>query len=149
MELHEIIVSKNFRRGIEIAVAVLVLLVVFGTGVFVGLEKARFSYRWGENYFRNFAGPRPMSLDRGYLNAHGIAGAILKIGEDGLVIQDKDGDERNILITEQTMIKRGPTSANITQLKTGEYIVSIGSPNNEGEINAKFIRIMPGPPLSY
>ena len=35
-----------------------VLILVFGAGMRIGTLKARYSYRWAENYQKNFAGPR-------------------------------------------------------------------------------------------
>jgi hypothetical protein len=146
MEFDKAIQSKKVRRGVEVVVAVLVLLVVFGAGVFVGLEKARFSYRWGENYFRSFAGPRPFSADRGYMNAHGSAGQILKIDGNTVAIKEIDGQEKNILVNNQTSIKIGPHSAGLADLKPDDSIVVFGSPDNQGQITAKLIRILPTPP---
>lgn len=146
MEFNEVVKSKNFRRGIELVVLFLVLLMVFGAGVFVGLEKAQFSYRWGENYFRTFAGPGPSFTDRGYLNAHGAAGKILKIDSAGIVLTDSDNDEKNILINNQTLIKSGLQNFSADRLKPGDDIIVIGSPDDQGEIQAQLIRVMPAPP---
>jgi len=149
MKFDEVVKSKNFRRGIEFTIALLAMLVMFGAGVFVGLEKAQFSYNWGENYYRAIAGPKPFSADVGYLNAHGAAGKILKIDSAGLVLSDNDNDEKNILINNQTLIKSGPLDYGADRLKTGDYIVVIGSPDNQGEIRAQLIRVIPAPPLSH
>ena len=35
-----------------------IVILIFGAGIFVGGTKARFSYRWAENYHKNFGGPR-------------------------------------------------------------------------------------------
>ena len=46
-------------KWIIIGVAIFVVIVlIFGAGMFVGGMKARFSYRWAENYHENFGGPR-------------------------------------------------------------------------------------------
>src|SRR3989338_7677813 len=64
----------------------IVLILVFGAGMKVGTLKARYSYRWAENYHRNFAGPRSGFFSdwgnspRGeFINAHGVFGSIIKI----------------------------------------------------------------------
>ncbi len=149
MKFNEIVKSKNFRRGIEFTVAILAMLVMFGAGVFVGLEKAQFSYNWGENYYRAIAGPKPFSADVGYLNAHGAAGKILTISPTGIVLADNDNDEKNILINNQTLIKSGPLDYSVDRLKTGDYIVVIGSPDSQGEIQAQLIRVLPAPPPNH
>ena len=35
----------------------------------------------------------------------------------------------------------------ISDLKIGDFIVVIGSPNTDGQVEAKFIRLMPEPDL--
>lgn len=63
METREVVKSaksvgglKGFKIAIGIVGAMLIMLVIFASGVAVGLHKARFSYQWGQNYERNFIG---------------------------------------------------------------------------------------------
>ena len=58
MDFNKFFRSKTFKMVLLAIAALVVLLFVFKTGVFVGYRKAEYSYRWGENYHRNFAGPR-------------------------------------------------------------------------------------------
>ena len=81
MSIDNIFKSKVFRIGCWSLLALIVFLLVFGAGMFVGEKKARFSYRWGENYQRNFAGPRGgffgnFGREEGLINAHGAFGQI-------------------------------------------------------------------------
>src|SRR3989344_9610004 len=80
--------KKDVLRWVIVGLAgFVVILLVFGAGVEVGTMKARYSYRWAENYHQNFAGPRGgfmggdwKKIPRGELNeAHGAFGEIIEL----------------------------------------------------------------------
>ena len=128
-----------------------VLLLVFKVGMVVGMHKAGFSSRWGENYERNFGGPRHGSFMRGWgdrdmMRAHGVFGQILKIDGIMLVIKDRDNAEKIVLLKDDTTITRFRDTIKSTDLKVDDNIVVIGQPNESGQIEAKFIRVMPPAP---
>jgi len=56
MTLKEFFQSKVFSALLYSIGIVLVVLVIFTIGLFVGYHQARVSYHWGENYYRNFVG---------------------------------------------------------------------------------------------
>lgn len=128
-------------------------VLIFGIGMFVGGTKARFSYRWAESYHKNFGGPRggflndwrkgsPPSVD--FIEGHGAFGEIIKINDSDLIIRDRGNVEKIIIITENTALtKRGETIKK-DKLNVGDYAVVIGSPNDKGQIEAKFIRLFSG-----
>lgn len=130
---------------------IMIALVIFGLGVFVGEKKAKFSYRWAEQYHKNFAGPSMGFFDdwrrfpRGrFMEAHGNFGEIIEIKENELVIKKDDDLEKVILINNQTIIQKGKQELKKEDLKVGNWIVVIGSPNEEGKIEAKLIRVFNG-----
>jgi hypothetical protein len=78
MTLKEFFQSKVFSvllYSIGI-VLVLVVLVIFTIGLFVGYHQARVSYHWGENYYRNVGGQRGgMShtlVINDFIHVHGV-----------------------------------------------------------------------------
>lgn len=85
--------SKYLKATLYVLAALIVLVGVFNLGVHVGFRKANFSYRWGDNYERNFGPSRhydgriqgfPGGMmggfrDRGFINPFGANGKILKI----------------------------------------------------------------------
>ncbi|MFH1111946.1 MAG: hypothetical protein V1712_02650 [Patescibacteria group bacterium] len=153
MEINKFWQSKIFLTATWIIGAMIILLCIFQIGVMVGARKAGFTYRWGENYHRNFAGPQggfaPPGLgDRDFIEANGIVGQIIKLDTNSLVIKGRNNVERVVLINEQTTILRFQDTVKYVDLKIDEFIVVIGEPNAAGQIEAKFIRIMPQPPLS-
>ncbi|KKT72071.1 MAG: hypothetical protein UW66_C0015G0012, partial [Candidatus Moranbacteria bacterium GW2011_GWF1_44_4] len=76
MNIQEKIKSKGFQIAVLFVGVIFVALVSFAGGVAVGLKKARFSYKFGENYERNFGmmPNRPMFGNDNFPNAHGAIG---------------------------------------------------------------------------
>jgi hypothetical protein len=133
--------------------AFIILLLVFKAGTMVGVRKADFSCRWSDNYHQNFGGPREGFMkgfgDRDFIDANGTTGQIIKIDGSTLVIKGRNDVEKVILLKEDTTIS-GPTDKlKSTDLKIDEYVVVIGEPNAQGQIEAKLIRLLPPmPPIN-
>ncbi len=137
--------SKKFKI-IMIAIFVfIVLLLAFKAGEFVGFKKAGFSYQWGENYQRNFGGPRGGMFNdfmgRDFMNAHGNAGSIIKIDGNVLIIKGQNNFEQTVVISDQTMISRQQDVLKFSDLKVDDRVTIIGSQNRDGQIEAKLIRV--------
>ncbi len=128
---------------------VIVVILIFSAGVSVGFHKASFGRAWGENYERNF-GIRPdrmMFGDDNLPNPHGVMGKIIKI-ELPAIITESDGEtEKTVLVNKDTKIKRMRNEISSADLKADDFIVVIGNPNNQGQIEAKLIRVIPSPKL--
>jgi len=145
--------SRDILKGIIIGLAVFVVIVlIFGAGIFVGGMKAKFSYRWAESYHENFAGPRggflgdwrqlpPFPGD--FIESHGTFGQIIKIEGNTLIIKGRGDVEKVVLVTEKTIIQSGRKDIKILDLKVDDQVVIIGSPNEQGQIEAKLIRVFP------
>ena len=143
------IIKKFNVKALVVVGAVILLLLVFKVGVFVGYKKASFSYKWGENYHRNFAGPREGFFgdlkcvlgDKDFIDAHCIFGTIIKIDGNIILIKGKDNVESAVLVSNTTVIRRGRKTIKPADLKTDDHIVIIGSPNDQGQIEARLIRL--------
>ncbi len=142
--------SKIFITGIAVLFGLALLVGVFSVGVFVGFHKAKFSYAWGENYHRNFGGPRggffkQLKGDftgRDFIDAHGTFGQVIKIDSTSLVVKGRDNVEKIVLIKNDTEIRGSKDNLQISDLKVDDYVTVIGSPNDQGQIEAKFIRFL-------
>lgn len=146
MNLKEIFKPTHLNKSLIILAALVVLIFVFIAGVFVGHEKTRFSQRWGENYYRNIMGPGGfVDFDRRGFNARSGLGQIIKIDGATLIIRDQTNLEKTILVTDKTVIVKNNQNIKITDLKVDDKIVIIGRPNNQGQVEAKLIRVMPAP----
>ena len=154
MNIKDVFQSKIFRRvlvGIGVAI---IALVIFQAGIFVGYRKSGFSYRWGENYYRTFGehrgrfGKRMPGFPRGrdFSNSHGATGKIVRVDLPTAVIADEDGVEKIIAIKDDTIIRRFRETVKPTDLKPDDFVTVIGSPNDQSQIEAKLIRLLPSPP---
>ena len=158
--------SKYFKTTLIALAGVILLLGAFSCGIFVGIRKANFSYKWGENYQRNFGGPRQMMFGRGergsrdarnpddqggngfpgmmgpnFINAHGTSGVVLKIDGATLVIKGNDNIEKTVLTTDQTTIRSQRGDIGVSDIKADDNVMVIGNPNDAGQIEAKFVRV--------
>ena len=127
-----------------------VIVLIFGAGMFVGGMKARFSYRWAESYHKNFAGPRGgflgdwrkfVPFPGEFIEGHGTFGEIIKINDSDLIVKGQGDVEKVIIITKDTTIEKGREKIKKEELKVGDRVVIIGSPNEQGQIEAKLIRV--------
>lgn len=142
--------SKPIKITI-IGILVLVILIgTFGVGVAVGYRKANFSFKWGENYHKNFGGPKggfmrqlppPFRMEDDFINANGTTGAIIKIDGNTLVVDGDKTPEKIIVVADKTIIRRGQQNLKLADLKVGDLTVTIGRPNASGQIEADLIRI--------
>lgn len=135
---------------IIVLVGFIVIVLVFGAGMKVGTLKAKYSYRWADNYHKNFGGPRGgfvgdwRSFSRSdFIEGHGAFGEIIELSDSGFVIKGRGDIEKIIITSEETVIKMGRETVE-DRLQVGDRVVIIGSPNEEGQIEAKLIRTFDG-----
>lgn len=163
-KLKKIVDSRYFKVAFYGATLIIFAAVIFAAGIGVGLHKAKYSYQWGENYERNFAGGQErrqmgpggmgkrdgsgegmMGFFRGegreMRNANGISGSIVSITENLIVIKDANNKENTVAVNEKTLIKAGRNDVKIGDLKNDEKIVVIGKPDDSGTIVAELIRV--------
>jgi hypothetical protein len=157
MDIKSFVQSKTFKWVLWGIGIVLVLLLTFMAGRFVGFRQAGFSYRWGENYYRDFMGMGMMGRGPGFpeglrgqsfLMDHGVSGSVVSVSSSTIVIQGRSGAEQVIVITPQTVINRFRETIAVTDLRVDDGVVVIGSPNDAGQIVARLIRVMPPPPVA-
>lgn len=144
-EIKKVFESKVAFGFLLIVGSLIVALLIFGAGVNVGFRKASFGRAWGENYEKNF-GMKPGRMMMGkdnFPNANGAIGRIIKIELPNIIVEDKDGTEKVVLLKSNTKIQEGKIDILPEKLALDDFIVTIGSPNDNGVIEAKFIRLMP------
>jgi hypothetical protein len=154
----EIKIKKDTLKKVIIGIAVFVIaFLIFGTGIFIGEMKARFSFRWAENYHQNFGGPRGgifgdwrmVPPNSEFIEGYGTVGQIIKTEGSTFVIKGRGDMEKIVLIKDDTVIKRGRTDVGFDNLKVDEYVVIIGEPNDVGQIEAKLIRVLSSMEASF
>lgn len=135
--------SKVYFKILCILGAVIAAALIFSAGVAVGFRKASFGQAWEENYEHNF-GPRPGHfMSENFPNAGGAVGKIVKVSLPSIIVADKTNTEKVVLLTDDTQIEEMRIAATSASLKLDDFVVVIGTPNLQGQIEAKFIRIMP------
>jgi hypothetical protein len=143
---------SKFFVGIIFGVCIMfVVMGIFKAGVMVGYHEATFSSRWGQNYEQNFGG---MGMMPGLPNEHlpnpdGTFGKIISISTTAstttLVVNSPQNPEEKIVVSADTLVRDHMNTINVTTLSAGSYVVVLGSPNNQGEIEAKLVRVVPAP----
>jgi len=156
MDIKKYFQSKGFKITIIVIGVLIVELLVFQAGMFTGFKKASFSYGFGDNYYRNFNGrmmgendPMMRGLpfnERDLENSHGAIGKIVKITSSSIVVADQGGIEKIVAIGKDTIIKQFRDNVDLKNLKVGDFVVVLGTPNDKSEIEAKLVRLMPSPP---
>ena len=141
--------SKTFRTVLYVIGSLIVALVIFQAGIFVGFHEAQFSGHLGDNYRRTF-GERSFGMisgvmrDSNYPVSNGAVGKIIKITLPTLVIIGPDNIEKVILLQDDTLIREFRNTIKPTDLKLNDEVVVIGAPNTASEIEAKLVRLIPG-----
>ena len=145
-DIKKVLESKVSTRILVGIGVVIVALLIFSAGVAVGFHKASFGHAWGENYERNFGirPDRPIFGEDNFPNANGAIGKKIKIQLPTIIVQDnKDNAEKVVLIKDNTQIQKMMKSIKMGDLSVDDFVIVIGSPNDQGQIEAKFIRVMP------
>lgn len=143
--------SKAFMRTLYVIGGLVIALAIFQAGIFVGYRKAAFSFRMGDNYYRVFGdrGRQPFGgivPDDELSEGHGAVGRIVRVSLPSFVVSTPDNLEKTVIVSDGTIIRRFRDAASPNDLKADEYVVVLGSPNNQSQIEAKLIRILPPPP---
>lgn len=137
--------GNHLTRGILIGLGIAFgVLLVFYVGMYAGERKAGFSYRWMKGYHRNFGGPMPgPGMRRSYFGGHGVFGEVISNKGDKLVVKGKDNIEKVVNVAKKATVVKGKDKVKLSAIKTGEWVVIIGSPGKEGQIDAKMVRVFP------
>jgi hypothetical protein len=147
------------RQFVAIIIAVAMLAAIAGAysiGMAVGYGRARHSYEWGENYSEVFAGPRNGFVrgfardveGRDFIEVHGTFGQIIKLDGGTVLVSGRDGAEKAVVIGPETIVRRFRDDVPASELRSGDFIVVVGTPDGVGRIQAQLIRIMPPMPPS-
>lgn len=153
MDIKSFVKAHAFAIVAGVIAALAILLLTFQAGVSVGFSKADFNCRWSENYHRNFGGPPPGGM-MGFIDqdesvqAHGVFGRVIDTATDSLVVKQSDGVEKVVLVGDDTVIQLLRSHVRLSEVHVNEMAVVIGTPNDQGQIMATFIRLMPPLPSS-
>jgi uncharacterized membrane protein len=142
--------SKIVRTILWVLGGLIVLVVVFGLGIAVGYDRAGFASGFDQNYYRNFYGAPPggaigLVAPPMPVATHGVVGTVIDLGTSTISVKDQQNNEQSVAISSGTDIRSGDNNATIGNVAIGDQIAVIGEPNSEGQIDARFIRILSTP----
>jgi len=76
---------------------------------------------------------------------HGAVGRIIKVSLPTMVVSGPDNLEKVVMIKDDTIVRQFRSDLKPGDLKIDQNVVVVGSPNEDGQIEAKLIRLMPAP----
>lgn len=92
---------------------------------------------------KDFFGNMPMQLMPEFMGAHGTTGKIIDIKLPSIVVSDSNNIEKAVFVSSSTIIRQFRDNLTPENLKVGDRIVVIGTPNDNFEIEARMIRLVP------
>jgi len=140
--------SRTVRTILWVLGGLIVLFVVFGLGIAVGYERAGFAAGFDRNYYRIFFGGPPPDGAVGMMAPpmpaaiHGVVGTVIDLGTSTISVADRQDNEQSVVISPGTVLRNSDGTITIAGIAVGDTIAVIGEPNSEGQIDARFIRII-------
>lgn len=145
--MSNVLESKRVRTVLWILGGLILLFVAFGLGIAVGYQRAGFAAGFDKNYVRVFfGGPPPgaigMMASPMPVAIHGVVGSVIDVGSSTISVTNQQNTEQSIAVASGTVIRDGDDTVTIGDVEVGDQIAVIGEPNAEGQIGARFIRII-------
>lgn len=128
--------------------SILVILISFGMGIIVGYRRAVFASNWNQNYNHNFYGmPMPGFMRSSAeqpppFNPHGVVGEVIDVGSSSISVQDSNGNEQSVFVATATPIRDMDDTIPLMEIQVGDHVTIIGEPNDNGQVEARFIRVV-------
>jgi hypothetical protein len=125
----------------------LVVLVAFGLGLLVGYRRAIFAADFGARYYRTafgdpFGQPMIGAMAPGPMIMHGVAGQVIDVSTGTVLVRDVHGNEAMISVVSGTPVRNKDGTISIRDILPQDQIVVIGDPGVNGDVRARFIRIL-------
>ncbi len=150
--------SKIVRTIIWVLAGLIMVFIAFGFGVRVGEDRAGFASGFDRHYFRDFVGigagggmmgsgtpiggqmfggmPVPVVM-------HGLAGTVVVVTPPTIMVEDEQNNEQSVVVATGTIIREYGGTISLGGIMTGDQVAVIGSPNADGQVVARFIRVFP------
>ncbi len=157
----DFLTSKTFKGIVVIVGALVVALLIFQAGMMVGFKKASFSYKFGDNYSRMFGDRNSRDMRSGrdngmsgqqsnmqfdnFVGGHGAVGKVVSINLPTIVVFDQNNLEKPVVLTDQTIVRELRDTVSAQELQIGDEVTVLGTPNEQGQIEARFVRIVSKP----
>ena len=145
--MKEFLRTSRFKKTVYILGALIVLSLAFHAGMAVGFHRAEFGHRFDQSYMNAYGRHPEMGKGRERdepFETHGAIGKVLSVSLPTIVVEDKN-IEKVVRISSSTIVRHFRDHIDITTIKPNDFIIVIGEPNNNSEVVAKFIRMLPPP----
>lgn len=146
--MKEFLRTPRFKKTVYILGALIVLSLAFQAGMAVGFHRAEFGHRFDQSYMDAYGRHPEMGKARERdepFETHGAIGKVLSVSLPTIVVEEKN-IEKVVRVSSSTVVRHFRDHIDITTIKPNDFIVVIGEPNNNSEVVAKFIRMLPPPP---
>ena len=139
-----------FSKLIAVLAGLVAALAIFWLGTIVGYRQAEFSSRWAGHYAEVFGdshgpfamppiGPGADRLDSG----NGAVGTVMSVNLPTIAVKNPNEAEKVIILSPQTVIRKFRGQGTTTDIHVGDFLVTVGSADEQGRIDASFVRVMP------
>ncbi len=149
--------SKVVRTIIWVLAGLIVVFIAFGLGVRVGEDRAGFANGFDRHYFQDFLGTGPgggragSGVQAGQAFGgmpmpsimHGLAGTVIAVTPPTIAVEDWQNNEQSVVVATGTVIREYGGAILLDSIAPGDQVAVIGSPNADGQIVARFIRVFP------
>ncbi len=139
--------SPRVRRAAYAIGAVGGAVLMFWAGTEVGTIRAGFNYHRGDNFYRAFGPDAHMGMMAAPA-AHGAVGKIVSLTLPTFLVADRDNTEKTVRIENETVIREQRGDIQAADLKAGDFVVVIGEPDTDAEVEARLIRVLPEIPAA-
>jgi len=85
---------------------------------------------------------RPLFPFEGRPGPHGALGEVLRVEGDKIIVRNRFGVEQTLCVTPKTIIERGRRHISLEDIRRGERVIAIGSPQPDGSIQIRIIRVL-------
>ncbi len=144
MRFRNLFQSRMSVAGMILLGVLLVAVGIFRIAEFVRYRSVSFSSRWtgyGHRVFVSSGGLLGSLPGHGMIRGHSALGSVARIDGSSVAIKTRDGGEKIITVSLATVIRRSNQVIALADLRLGDRIAVVGSPEISGAIDAKFIRV--------
>jgi hypothetical protein len=140
-KLSALVRSAAFAKVMLSVAALAVLAFAFRAGMEAGYRRAELACRFDQSFYR-VGQPRPRAFFGDTPDTHGAVGEIETVNLPTFVVED-NGREKVVRIDDDTDIMSASGPVEASELTEGQMVIVIGAPNDDAEVVAKLVRVMP------
>lgn len=152
MNTAEFLKSPKFKSVVYLLAILLAAVVIFEAGVAVGYHRAAFSYHWNAGFMGDDRDPRAFFAVFQHgpdePNPHGTIGQVVSVHLPELLVKGPNTPEQLVIVGPGTQVRRFRSDGTSTDIAAGQQVIVVGDPDDKGQIQASFVRILPPLPTT-